>query len=367
MGSDRNIRYIEFARVAAMGLIVAVHAVEAVARAGGQGAPLWFGVWIRFTVPLFLLISGFLAGLKRAADPAPEAFDAPAYLRKAGARLWLPFMAWNVVYMVVLQAAWGQPVWSAKTLFLLATGYMHLYFVFVLLQLMLLLSWAYAELTPALARRWFFWSLLLAVGFYALSDALAWTSGDDGHFFEWTYGKLCLPWAVFYFWGLWLGLDKALLRAADRWLPAWLAAAVPAFAVYLWETGLLADTFGNTFRDYFLLSGLPFQLVMATGALLALSRLERWRDSPAMRRIAPMGADIHGVYMAHVAVIMGIVAAWTSLGLPVAGSRAGLAVFVLAFAVSLAMARLARGGRLGPVGGLLFGRSGPRPRTARTD
>ncbi len=89
-------------------------------------------------VPAFFMVSGFLLGL-RPAQPG----GGGGVMARLGQRLRLfdPFFAWNLIYMIRVQAGPRWPISQVPRCGSYAPGYSHLWFVCVLVQLLLLYAW----------------------------------------------------------------------------------------------------------------------------------------------------------------------------------------------------------------------------------
>jgi fucose 4-O-acetylase-like acetyltransferase len=75
----------------------------------------------RFVVPVFFMISAFLLAIRHR-DPN-YSVDAKKYWQSRLQTLVLPFLVWNVIYMLVEKDLWDVPIVSPSTAFNLATGY----------------------------------------------------------------------------------------------------------------------------------------------------------------------------------------------------------------------------------------------------
>jgi len=89
--------------------------------------------FIRFAVPLFFLVSGYLLGWKY--QDRKEPFDASRFLRSKVYRIAIPFFAWNAIYILLLTGLDVSALPSWKVLWTFTTGWNHPYYLFVLLQL----------------------------------------------------------------------------------------------------------------------------------------------------------------------------------------------------------------------------------------
>jgi len=362
MSSPRKLTFIEVARVLGILAVVLIHTFEqTVPQAQTTVFYQLISPLIRFVVPLFFIISGFVLGIHHR-DPGYRV-DARSFWRRRFTTLVIPFFAWNVIYMLILEVAQGQPIADMQTLLSLATGYMHLYYVFVLLQFLLLYTLLGNHVSVRVLRACLVLAALSSIAFYAFSGALLWTLGPDDHQFEWRWGKLFFGWAVFFFWGLWLGYTPTALDRLKRrqwWL---LLATVCAYAVYLVVMRVQYVSFETYARDYFLLAGLPFQFLAATWLLALLYGLDaRLQASSFWRRVAAWGPDTFGIYVAHMAFLIGIVALWDSVMPAVPAGLEVLLVAALTLVVTEAFLRLCLTPRFRRPGLILFGARGATPK-----
>lgn len=352
----RDILWIEAARTLAMALVILVHATGGVFNGKfAPGCSLLISVLACMAVPAFFMVSGFLLGL----HPAKPG-GGGGVMARLGQRLrviLIPFFAWNLVYMIVFKLDQGWPIFSGATVWFLCTGYSHLWFVCVLVQLLLLYAW----LEPRLSGRGLPTMVVtagsLSLAFYALADVLVWQGGaGQGHSFEWYYGKAFVPWGVFFFWGVWLGRKPSWLPAIGRYRIALALLILATGLLYYWESYLELVVLGSIPRQYFLLSGLAFQLVAGT-AMLAF--LQAWdasgRVGSWLQFLGKWGRDTYGVYLSHLAILLGLVALESHMGLewPI-WPRIALLSVVTAL-LSLGLVRLFRLPGLEKGNWLLFG------------
>jgi hypothetical protein len=340
MSSHARLTFIEIARVLGILVVVLGH-TAGLAITGLESSSLFLVIspLIRFVVPVFFMISGLVLGLHHR-DPDYRV-DVRSFWQRRFHTLVLPFVAWNIVYMFILEVAQGQSIFNVQTLFNVTTGYVHLYFVFVLLQFLLLYTLLSKRFSARALLACVFLSALSSIVFYAISDDLLWTLGPDEHRFEWRFGKLCFGWAVFFFWGMWLGYSPATmdrLKKHQWWL---LLAALCAYVPYFIATRDELLRFGTFARDYFLLSGLPYQFIASNWFLVFLYGLDaRMRASHLINRLAGLGPYVFGVYVAHFAALVGIVSLWSKF-MPVVPAEITVPVIAaLTLLVTIAFLRL---------------------------
>jgi surface polysaccharide O-acyltransferase-like enzyme len=342
-----------------MAMIVFAHVIDlAYTQKGGEpnlGTSLT--VVFYFTVPLFFMVSGLL--LRRSYESKAKPVPYSELLRKKFDTLILPFLVWNAIYMILFRISAGMPILSWSTLWFMSTGYMHLYFVFVLLQFFLL----YPLLHPYLKGRGLSLALVLAalssLAFYAGSEYLLWTRGADSHFFEWCWGKCSAAWALFFFWGVWLGQKPQLIERLSRHAGKLGLVSLALLIVYVWEMNLEYEIFVEESRKYFLLSGLVFQFACANFTMGAMHRLDKSSVKNAVIDYAvSTGKDTFGIYLSHIAVLTGLVIGWEALGLPGVLWPKLLVMPALAWIICDGLVRLCRLRGLGIFNRFLFGGRG---------
>ena len=362
MSSPNKLTFIEVARVVGILAVVLVHTFEqTVEQAANTPVYQFLSPLIRFVVPMFFIISGYVMGIHHR-NPGYRV-DIGSFWQRRFYTLVVPFLAWNVIYMLILEVANGQPIADVQTLLSLLTGYMHLYYVFVLLQFLLLYSLLANHINGRVLLVCLALAAVSSIAFYALSGSLLWTLGPDEHQFEWRWGKLFFGWAVFFFWGLWLGYAPAALERLKRYQWWLLLATVVAYVPYVIMTHGQYALFETFARDYFLLAGLPFQFLAATWLLALLYGLDaRLRASAFFRRVASWGPYTFGVYVAHVAVLIGILVIWDRLVPSMPAGLEVVAVAGLTLLVTYGFVRLCLWPPLRLLGVILFGARGATPR-----
>ncbi|WP_134686093.1 acyltransferase [Brevibacillus migulae] len=146
---DKRLREFDFIRAFAALSVIAIH-VTAGYLSSNQLAYVWNQA-MRYAVPLFIILSGFLLyHVDKGRPPLPYG----AFLKKRFQKVLWPYLFWTVLYVVYSgQAKWGewlsgqwwQPLKLSLEHLVKGTGYVHLYFVLIVLQLYVLYP---------LLRRW---------------------------------------------------------------------------------------------------------------------------------------------------------------------------------------------------------------------
>lgn len=358
MSSSEKIVGIELARVGCIFTVVLLHAIDmVVAQNGITPLSLILLASMRFIVPMFFIISGFLIGV-RLQNPV-FTLNSHSFWQIRWRSLVLPFLIWNLIYMLMFKNIYGLPIFTWHTLFNLCTGYQHLYFVFVLLQCLLVYTIIANSLNRQGLKTVVAWAATGTILFYALSELLLWKYGSDGHFFEWNLGKLGLAWGLFFFWGMWLGSSKINVNLLIRYRHFLFTAAIIFFIPYWLETNNQLYYLGAVYRDYFLLSGLPFQFLAASAFLAYIFNREiKIRLSSNLLYLASWGKYMFGVYLCHLFILAYLNKVWIYY---FPGDYFFLQVIVLtlpAFSISLGLVKLCSMPPYQFIGNSLFGGRG---------
>ncbi|OLN25518.1 hypothetical protein DVDV_3304 [Desulfovibrio sp. DV] len=339
MASGRDLRFIEAARTLAMAVVVWSHASNTVYFREGDFSvtPLFTSCLVTFAVPAFFCISGYLLSLFA---PPPGQSQTLRPLRQAK-KIVLPFLAWNAASLLVLRLGYGIPLVSWTGLTDLLTGVAQLYYLFALLQLLVLTALAAPFATPQRLTAWTAIAAIVTLGFYTASTLALYANPPTSHAFELVAIKCGPVWMGFFFLGAWLARRKDVFDALSRRWPLLVALAIAAFLVYLAEVDGQARRLGANYRQYFLLSGLLFQTA-GTLALLTACRAAEARGGRLFALLADTGRDTLGIYLAHYAIVLVFYALIPPPVAPALRLPVGAAAMAVSFAGSLALARLAR-------------------------
>ena len=293
-----------------------------------------FGPVLALAVPVFFMIAGVTADLSAAARG-----DSRAPLLSSLKRLFVPFLAWNAITLAALAVTGprpAQPVWQ------LLTGTWHLYFLFALMQILII----YHALRPMMDSPRFNLFVGAAVGVtiiaFAVSEAMVWVGRVDGGNFEAEAKKVFVFWIAFFAVGVWWRRN-GLAPIGRRATVITGLLGVAAFWMYAADLQLQIDRFGFTPRKQLVFAGLPFQLIGAFGLLSLLNFMER-RSSyqKSVEALAAQGKDTYGIYLSHIAVLVVVYRLWQSLGGP-AGHWAEVPVLTTAtWLVSRSLVRVVR-------------------------
>lgn len=300
----RKLEYIEVVRTLAIFLIAAFHA----AQYGVVNLKLDYSVpylsvsaLIRFTVPAFFIIAGFLLGRKN------DFVDPVGFIKGKLLRIGLPLVLWGVIYGVASDPFNWENIISLNGIIRILTGAgppYHLWFLFVMVQLMIL----YALLQRISFKTLFNASLILQVIFFLIGDVVLAVIGNDHHFYEWTLGLFFPAWAGFFALGLILGRYPVIMDRLGRWkTPLALIGALTLVGVII-EYHREIISFGEPVRFFILGIGLINQYSMAVLVILTLRNIESFAMSEGAanfwRRMAGLGKYTYGVYLSHLLFVM---------------------------------------------------------------
>ncbi len=310
----RSLNWIEAARTSGMALVVLAHINDT--SYFSLGSKEWWSIGISVlvccAVPMFFMVSGYLLGRKETPTINPPSKS--IFFKRKFETIIIPFFAWNIIYMFLFKAIFNWPILSGKTIWFLTTGYMHLYFVFVLIQFYFI----YYLIKPYLNERGLNVTLtgaiLLTLLFYITSELLLWIQGPDHHFFEWHYGKVFIHWGIFYFWGAWIRRFTQVIVAFSRHLLLLGLGTIVAFTAFYWETHLEVTLWGYNVRQYFLITGILYQFISANFILALFYRLDQlYKKSFLLNFLSRSGIDTFGIYLSHLAIIYVLLTYWNVL------------------------------------------------------
>ena len=262
----------------------------------------FFGI----SVPLFFIISGFFAGRYSKEIRRPSLFF---FFRKKLKGLILPFLSWNIILMLLMLDR-GR-LFSCKTLFFLFTGVWQLYYVFALLQ-MLIINFYLERFLEGRRLNWFIAGAgFISLVFYGIADLLLWTRGASSGFFEAYFNRLVLPWGIFFALGMGLRHRPTFmdwLLHKKYWL---IGLSLLSYAAYVLELHLEEAWVGYNPLKQFLLAGLFFQFFFSILVLVLLCQLENsGKVKVLLMRLEALSRDTYGIYLAHTTILTLLFLLW---------------------------------------------------------
>ena len=355
MGSENKPAFIEIARILIIFLVVLLHSTNlATSKYGNTATTNFISTATLFAVPLFFMVSAFLLAIQ---DRDPNySVDIKKFWQSRLHTLVLPFLVWNVIYMLVEKNLFDSPIVSFSTLFNLATGYDQLFLIFVLLQCFVVYSLIANKFSEKLVRNCLILFALTSIAFYGLSSYLLWTHVLHGSLW---YGKLIIPWGIFFFWGIWLGYNRTGLERVSQYRFYSLFAAIIALIPYLLSHSFQLYAFGGIYVAYFVISALPFQF-LAASALLGF--LYHWEPSIQSNKramaVASWGKYVFAVFVSYLAFLYYFNQGWT-LVFPNAGAISQITAETLfTFFITFVFVFVCSKPRLSPLNRVLFGGRG---------
>jgi len=330
---------LDIGRILAIVLVVAQHLAGPLAQARGTTST---SVWLlglavqcvaRFSVPLFIMISGAL--MLRPSDESVSEFYTRRFHRVA-----VPAVLWILIYYVLTYTYLGRTFRTPEVVIGLLRGlpYNHLYFIYAILGLYVLtplLRAVIRSLTPSQ----FDWFVGLAVVGVSLDMTIRVAVG-----LPWTHSAL--TWSIaflgYYLLGYRLLGQRVSNREARLAVGLWLAGAAASLGLLVVISGTVVERFSALLANVFS----PLVVLMAASAFLLLPRLESWVSThfrPLGRALPALASLTFGVYLLHevfVAVLYkqyGMTAASQAPALWLAGTTIGVSAlsFLLVWMLSL--------------------------------
>lgn len=127
---------LDYVRVISMLGVITIHVTSAFVYAqsnvalGGMNLAFFLNQLVRFSVPLFILLSGISLGFSR------TTVSYKAFIKSRCVKLLAPYLFWSVVYCFLLHR--GEPAGALARSFLLGTSASHMYFIVIMFQFYLL-------------------------------------------------------------------------------------------------------------------------------------------------------------------------------------------------------------------------------------
>jgi surface polysaccharide O-acyltransferase-like enzyme len=308
------------------------------------------------SVPLFFMLSGFFAGRFASGVKRPGILH---ILRKKLKVLIVPFLAWSVILLALLaKTVPAVPVTTGWAIYQLLTGVWQLYYVFVLIQLLLIYYLIEPSLTGKRLDQFLGICAAVSVAFYAFAGYVLHTRGPASEYIEADLIKTPLPWIVFFVLGLWLRSRTKVLA----WLAAHIhllsLATLAAHLLYWRELIWEDDKLGYNPILQFLALGFPYRILAPLLCLVILIRLQNLNSSwlrPVLEWLSSQSRYTYAIYLCHTAFLMIFLTAVRGSGRWLASWFAAPAFFVAVWLASMALIWLLGSPALRPIGRLLFG------------
>lgn len=321
MSKKGELTFIEVARAVAIFFVVMIHPIDRLADEANPDT-VAISTFVRFAVPLFFIVSGYLIGWKY--QDRKEPFDTSRFLRSKVHRIAIPFFAWNAIYILLLMGPDVGALLSWNVLWSFTTGIIHLYYLSVLLQLFVIYALFFPRKGSSRAQTIFLVvAVVLTLMFNVISELVYLKYGADNHHFEWTYGKVFAAWISFFAWGIIIGARPTLAEWLRKRLWLLLAVSIAVFIVYYYQELLMALADGYDCRQYFLVSGFVFQMFAATFTFFASEAFVRWakengRFTRTINHMVSLGGYSFGIYLNHYVFLILMLYLFEYLSVPTA-------------------------------------------------
>lgn len=287
-----RLRYIDLYRGFAILAVVGIHVMGALPAKLTVGSLKWraiagTGILLQFAVPAFLLLTALLltrSGLK--------SFDRAKYIRARIVQTLPPYLIWNLFYTLLIPTKRHDLLFMVGRV-LIGKGYFHLYFLFLLVQLYVLIPLC----LPIWRKRPPFWqaalgTVALTLAFYVL-NRFALKIPLIGSVIFWYAPSVGL--------GMWLGSQAGRIREVlDRGYPSAIALAVLGGVAFL-SLALrdMRHLSVNTF--YYQVAAWVYANSMAFVLLWACERLS---ERGGFEKIVTLGTNSMQIYLLHPLILL---------------------------------------------------------------
>jgi len=264
--------------------------------AGFLSAPI-YGI----PVPTFFMLSGFFAGRFAQGVRRPSIVQ---FLNKRLNILIVPFFVWNCILLLLLSRT--IPFSPGQTVYYLFTGVWQLYYVFVLIQLLLLHFLIESHFRERI-NLFLGLSACVSFLFYLFAEYMLWTKGVASDFVENHLDKTPLPWLIFFAFGVWL--------RSNMWFVVWLVrrrwwlilTTAAAQALYCWELERVDNWLGYNPLLQFPLGGLPYRILAPLLLLIIPFRIgnlpSKWVQFP-YKSLVSTSKYTYAIFLSHTAFVI---------------------------------------------------------------
>ena len=210
---ENRIREIDFIRALGALSVIAIH-VSGAYIDSSRGAYFW-NIGMRYAVPLFVIISGFVLFY---VENLKKSFSCIAFWLKRFKKLLIPYVIWNLIYLLYSTRHDVEKVSSDVPAFLKELGHniltgvgtYHLYFVLIMLQLYLL----YPIIRP-FVKKYMNISLAVSLAITAYSQAIIYLGVQNKAEVPQTYIPFFIlfpVWIFFFVFGMYVAKNLEALK-----------------------------------------------------------------------------------------------------------------------------------------------------------
>lgn len=298
MINKKHFAWLDMVRTIAMALVVLSHACDYMVAEYTGYHPVWhsfISCLITVAVPTFFVISGYLVAIRGGEG------------RRQFTRLIPPFLMWSFFFLLINLMVFNIPITHPSLIFETLTGTRHLYFLFALMQLHLLLALIYSSITKNNIYSLLLIYSLVTMVIYAVSDISSWTNLMQTEIFvekfEGFVVKFGMTWGLFYFLGIFFAFRPTTLESLSDSYRLLTIITVGCFAVYILEFVFNGNGEGTMARKYTLLAGLLYQ-IFGTLAIVSFFFSRREAAGKIYTWLSNEGRYTFGIYLVHPVIII---------------------------------------------------------------
>ncbi|WP_440109515.1 acyltransferase [Paenibacillus sp. QZ-Y1] len=306
----RRIEYLDLYRAFAIMAVVAIHATStAVAHYPKHTLHhdfyYFWNSFLQFAVPAFLFLSSLVLFYNYSSKVKEKGWM-PAFYKKRLFYVFVPYLAWSLIYFTIKQLLTGKEplehaIPFAKQL-LTGTAHTHLYFFLIILQFYVVFP-----LLLSLTRHRLFNRYLPL--FFIAAQAIFYALHLQFHFER--MGSLLPSYLIVIGFGAWIGLNfDPALKKLYTYRYVLIAALLSGGAIFIYGNAYVKSTFAEspvfTYTLLFLFRNL-FTLSACLLLLIVCERIGSWnknRNLRATRMLDSLGTVAFGIFLIHPLVLL---------------------------------------------------------------
>lgn len=183
------------------------------------------------------------------------------------------------------------------------TGYIHLYFIFILFQLFVIYavfkSYISKHLNSFLAL-----SFIISFCTYLFLDITVWENIWAEQYVEWNFLRIFIPWIFFFVLGIKLGYSNKLFKTIEnKFFYILLILGSVSFVIYTYEMVYSGEILGSFPRGYFFLGGFFYQCFIALFFILLIKKIYSTGTAGKIKQyFINSGKDTFAIYLSELLV-----------------------------------------------------------------
>ncbi len=301
MERKRSIEWIEALRTTLMLLIILTESTNKYFFYSNELPGIFFVCFRCFLyigVPGFLIISGYLSGIG-----LDKNIDKKKFIIKKAKSLLIPFFVWNIIYIVYFKFKANIDIFSLYNLNFFLTGYIHLYFLFILFQLFVIYI-VFKEIIRRHLTTFLLISFLISFGTYFFLDITVWIGFWNTQKVEWHFLRIFFPWIFFFMIGVYFGHSKvSLQKIKDKFFYTLFVLGIISFAIYVFEVVKSSEIYGSFPRQYFYIGGFFYQLLIALFFIILIEKIFSSNNNTKIKQyLINSGKDTLAIYLAQLLI-----------------------------------------------------------------